>query len=97
MTSEDYKERHACARNPHTERNAASEEAGRESANAAATAAVLLWSIAALMETLALVGGMIWIMRGPGAIGMGGRVALVALAAVLGGGAFALAAARKSA
>ena len=58
--------------------------------------AMTLWSVAALMETLALVGGVMWIMSGPGAIGMPGRVAIVAMAAVLGGGAIAIAAARKS-
>ena len=57
--------------------------------------AMTLWSAAALMESLVLVGGVIWIMSGPGAIGVYARVALVALFAVLGGGAFALAAARK--
>jgi hypothetical protein len=57
---------------------------------------LLLWSGAALMELLVLAGGLMWIVSGPGAIGTPVRVALVALAAVCGGGAFALAAARKS-
>ena len=58
------------------------------------TLPLTLWSVAALMETLVLVGGMMWIMSGPGPIGVGGRVLFVALIAVIGGGVFAVAAAR---
>jgi hypothetical protein len=102
MGSEDYKETDmnalntpvACA--PMAEDSRDSRDSGDESANAAPATGLLLWSIAALMETLVLVGGLFWIMRGPAAVGTGGRVVLVALAAVFGGGAFAFAAARKS-
>ena len=66
-----------------------------ESASQLDSSTLTLWSAAALMETLALVGGVVWIMSGPGGISMFGRVAIVALVAVLGGGAFVIAAARR--
>lgn len=66
-----------------------------DTARQADATGMLLWSAAALMELLVLVGGLMWIMSGPGAIGMAGRVTLVALGAVLGGGAFACLASRR--
>lgn len=59
---------------------------------------MMFWSAtaAALMETLVMIGGVMWIMSGPGAIGVVGRVILVAMAAVTDGAAFAFAAARRS-
>ena len=54
-----------------------------------------LWTTAALLETLVLVGGLMWIMSGPGAVSLAGRVVCVALVSVCGGGAIAYAAAKK--
>jgi len=55
-----------------------------------------LWSAGALMETLILVGGVLWVLNGPGAISVYARVALVALFAVLGGGVFVVTAAKMN-
>jgi hypothetical protein len=93
MTDGDTEETTMAAINPgmdHAPRAPMSDEARR----AAAAMPMTLWSAAALMETLVLVGGMMWIMSGPGAIGPAGRVLIVAVIAVIGGGVFAIAASK---
>jgi hypothetical protein len=92
MTREESKEAAMGALNAATESARTARKAGAESD----ALRLLLWSCAALVEMLVLGGGLMWILSGPGAIQTPARIALVALAAVSGGGAFALAAAKKS-
>lgn len=54
----------------------------------------LYWMMAALLESLVLVGGTLWILNGSATMPLALRIALVAVAAVLGGVGFVLAAGR---
>ncbi len=71
-------------------------ETGTPVGQGADPAVMTLWTAAALLETLVMVGGLMWIMSGPGAVGIPTRVIFVSLAAVCGGGALVFAAAKRN-
>ena len=52
----------------------------------------MLWITAALVESLTLVGGLLWILNGPAGVALPWRIALVVFLAVLGGAGFVYAA-----